>query len=314
MQRNSGFLLIKCWGCGFWSDMEHVVGHLLIAELLDRYPVVYWGPESRYGGTEGINAFEHFFLPVSAYSITDLTRAGLTYFPAMWNTKPLVEENPDRYIPDQYWPIDLMGIRRPETVIVSDRHIWPTEIMRFVPPGHPAYGLNHHDMYRYIFSKYIKLQPIVQLEAEYFLKTEMQTRPIVAVHVRGGDKIFENGNLWRINALYAKEIQNYLIAHPSASIFLLTDSEDILAEYKSLYGPKIIYTDCNRTVSGGLGVHVIPSNGYRKGVEILKDTLLALQCDAFIGNAHSNVSIVIRRLKAWQDGTIRLLGEQDLTE
>jgi hypothetical protein len=102
------------------------------------------------------------------------------------------------------------------------------------------------------------------------------------------------------------------MSHPSASIFLLTDSEDILAEYKTIYGERLIYINCERTVKGGLGVHKKQSDGQHKGIDIIKDTFLALQCDAFIGNAHSNVSIFIRRLKAWKDREIRLFGDNDL--
>lgn len=312
MQRNNGFLLIKCWGCGFWSDMEHVIGHLLIAELIDRYPVVYWGKESRYSGAGNSNAFEQFFFPVSRYTITDVARADFTYFPAMWNNKPLVEDNPGRYIPQPSWPLDLLGTRRFENVIVSDRHIWPKEIVPFIPPNHPTYGLNVDDVYRYIFVKYIKLQKDVYEETKSFFESYMQNSPILAVHVRGGDKIYENANLWKINDLYRREIDNYLMSHPSAFIFFLTDSEDILAEYKEIYGQRLIYTNCERTVKGGLGVHSLESNGQRKGIDIIKDIFLAIQCDYFIGNAHSNVSITIRRLKTWKDSEIRMLGDSDL--
>ncbi len=36
------FLLIKSWGCGFWSDVDHVMGQLLVAEITNRIPVIYW--------------------------------------------------------------------------------------------------------------------------------------------------------------------------------------------------------------------------------------------------------------------------------
>jgi len=312
MQGNNGFLLIKCWGCGFWSDMEHVIGHLLIAELIDRYPIVYWGKESHYCGAENSNAFYQFFLPVSRYTITNLAGADFTYFPAMWHNKPLVEDNPGRYTPKPSWLLELLGTRRLENVVVSDRHVWPADIVSFIPKNHPAYGLNVDDVYRYIFVKYIKLQKDVYKECEDFFRNRMQDSPILAVHVRGGDKIQEYKNLWEVNNLYQREINNYLIAHPSASIFLLTDSEDILAEYEAIYGGKLIYTNCERTVRGDLGVHIKQSNGQRKGIDIIKDTLLALQCDSFIGNAYSNVSIAIRRLKEWKDSEIRMFGDRDL--
>src|SRR5690242_5044603 len=32
-------LVIREWGCGFWSDFDHVIGGLLLAELTGRAPV-----------------------------------------------------------------------------------------------------------------------------------------------------------------------------------------------------------------------------------------------------------------------------------
>ena len=42
------FLLIKAWGFGFWSDVLHVLGGLMLAELTRRQPVVFWGSNSLY--------------------------------------------------------------------------------------------------------------------------------------------------------------------------------------------------------------------------------------------------------------------------
>jgi hypothetical protein len=35
------YLLIKAWGFGFWADLDHVLGALLLADLTRRVPVVY---------------------------------------------------------------------------------------------------------------------------------------------------------------------------------------------------------------------------------------------------------------------------------
>src|SRR5215469_16394010 len=42
-QHHGGILLIKAWGAGFWSDVSHVFGGLLLAEVTGRKPVVHWG-------------------------------------------------------------------------------------------------------------------------------------------------------------------------------------------------------------------------------------------------------------------------------
>jgi hypothetical protein len=70
------FLLIKAWGCGFWSDVSHVAGQLLIAELTDRIPVIFWGTGSLYASENPLvkDAFIMYFLPVSNYSVYDSSR------------------------------------------------------------------------------------------------------------------------------------------------------------------------------------------------------------------------------------------------
>ena len=45
-----GYLLIKSYG--FWSDVEHVIGALLLAEMTGRTPVVHWGGNSYFTDDE----------------------------------------------------------------------------------------------------------------------------------------------------------------------------------------------------------------------------------------------------------------------
>ena len=52
------YLLSKAWGYGFWSDVSHVLGCLLLSEITDRVPVVHWGANSLYGGSADTDAFE----------------------------------------------------------------------------------------------------------------------------------------------------------------------------------------------------------------------------------------------------------------
>ena len=81
------FLLIKAWGFGFWSDMDHVLGGLLLAEITGRMPVVHWGRNSLFSDDPARNAFDEFFEPVSAMRIDDLIRADFTYFPPKWSAR-----------------------------------------------------------------------------------------------------------------------------------------------------------------------------------------------------------------------------------
>jgi hypothetical protein len=131
----------------------------------------------------------------------------------------------------------------------------------------------------------------------------------LGVHVRGTDKIIEVANLPALNKRYHKVIKNYLAQYDLKKILMITDSKEILDEYKQLYGSMIVATDCNRSLTNS--VHTATQvdnyiNRRSKGVEVLMDTYLAAKCEFFIGNGYSNVSYSVNRLKDWPNCHITL--------
>ncbi|MGG0848915.1 hypothetical protein [Peribacillus simplex] len=306
MPQSNRFLLIKAWGCGFWSAVEHVVGQLLIAELTDRIPVVYWGADSLYASDEPLvkDAFTMYFLPVSNYSMEHLVNENNTYYPPIWNHGNLRLSGVQGVIDKADY------FSKSENVLVSTNHIYVHDFMQWIKQSHPAYGLEYPDAYGYLYKKYLKLQPYLADEIEDFYVKNMKSKhPILGVHVRGSDKIREFPHLHELNALYFSEVDNYLKNNPTASIFLLTDSDSILRKYQDLYGDKIIYTDSIRTPFENISVHHDLSyyNKRQKGIDIVKDTYLATKCDHFIGASYSNVSVAVSCLKDWPEGSIKLI-------
>jgi len=299
------FLLIKACGDGFWHDLEHVVGALLIAEMADRIPVVYWGKNSIYGGSEHVNAFEQFFRPVSGYTVHDLMREDYTVCPAIWNVHNLVTEENRQWIRTWRYPLEVM-LSRPENILVLG---WAPlyYVFPWLQKPHPVGGASLATVYRYIFEKYFRLQSEVAREINDFYHARMAGSQILALHVRGSDKVTEVPNIRQINKLYFAEIETYVAAHPAAKLFLLTESAEILAEYRDLYRKKLIYTACQRTGDDAPLYFQEHTQKIRLGIEVLKDVYLALRCDAFRGNLLSNVSQAIARLKSWPPDRIKLL-------
>jgi hypothetical protein len=158
-------------------------------------------------------------------------------------------------------------------------------------------------IYRRIIEKYLRLKPDIVAEIEEFYNSSLRgNEPLLAVHVRGTDKIIEVANLSELNKRYHIEIKKFLDEYNVKKIFVFTDSKKILEEYKSRYGDLIISTDCNRggTYSADRAPHLDNYiNRRRKGIEVIKDTYLATKCDYFIGNGYSNVSFAVNRLKDW---------------
>lgn len=305
---NERFLLIKSWGCGFWSDVDHVMGQLLAAELTKRIPVVYWGTNSLYADSLQTNAFDLYFEPVSNYTVHDVTRRDFTFYPPIWNSDNVIVEDLDKVT----WMYRNLGemMESGANVVVSDVHYFVRPLIQYIPKDHWAYGMTAHRIYRCLFDKYLKLKPDIEAEIqEFYDKWLKNENPLLGVHIRGGDKIREVEHLSHLNRRYHIEIKKYMERFNIRRILLLTDCEDILKEFRRVYGSMVIFTDCRRGLinetenAPHLQEYTIRR---RKGIEIIKDTYLASKCDFFIGNGYSNVSYTVKRLRDWPENNVHL--------
>ena len=299
------FLLIKEWGFGLWSDMEDVQSKLLLAEITNRRPIVFWGEDSLFSVGKNYNSFEQYFLPISDCSIGDVVNDKYTYYPPIWNFSNVFQTDPNR-LSRQYRDVPSL-INCDANVLVSDVHNFVNELMPWIKEDHPAYGLTEDNVHRYINNKYIKLQPDIAAAIDEFYHTRMEPGPNLAVHIRAGSKLNEHPHWREVIAQYPHEINRYLKDNPSARIFFLTDDEAVLEPFKLMYRDILIYTECTRKTINDteLCLKVFPDKR-RKGIEVIKDTYLACKCDYFIGNWSSNVSRTISRLKVWGNDKIKL--------
>lgn len=307
------FLLIRELVAGLWHELHHVLTHLLVAEIQQRIPVVYWGEGSLYASSDGTNAFEQFFLPVSSCNVHDLAKEEFSYFPEYWNSINILLPNPRaigtnfHLVKDSVYETDPKAEREAD-VCVRGTYIDIEKIIPSIPEDHPFYGLNRRELFHRLIHKYIRLQDEARALIDAFYDEHMRGSPFLAVHIRSSDKAVEVEHLNELNDRYPMEIEKVLQANPGIKIFLMTDCVEILEEYKKRYGSLLIHTDCRRVHGNGLGVHFqeYPDNK-RKGFEIILDTWLAARCDYFIGNGYSNVSAAISELKNWEDDRIKLL-------
>lgn len=307
MSKHERFLLIRAWGSGFWSEMEHVSGSLQLAEMTHRIPVVFWGPESLYASENPLHrdSFTNFFNTLSDYRISDLEQPHFSYYPAKWHHGNLREAGDV-----DFSELDSIAslFDRQENVLVNrihTHHIF-SQLTQEGFPEHLCNEEKHEAIYRTRF----RLQPEITRAVDSFYKNRMAHRhPILGVHIRGSDKVIEVPQLSDYNDLYPDLIEEYLKVQPDACIYLMTDSEEILFTYKERYGNRIISTPSVRTSNEATAVHFLPDyKGHDKGIDIVMDTYLALKCDHFIGAYYSNVSLAIKRLKKWPEGTLSLIG------
>jgi protein O-GlcNAc transferase len=307
---NSKYLLIRAWGYGFWSDVHHVVGQLLLAELTHRIPVVCWGENSLFRDASNKNAFELYFQPIGAVDkILELSSGSI--YPAKWKNQDLFGPSINQW----EGPFSRMAapyfFNRSEDILVSDFYITLSSLRRWIANDSSYHGLDEDDIYNYLFQKYLSPADKIARKVDMFFNRVMSGKPWVAVHARGSDKIHESPELHRINHDYWGFVDRIVELNPSIGVFLLTDSNTLHDAYKNRYGEKLVVTPALRT-SKDIGVHLQGYGGYDLGVEVLVDVLLAIRCNYFVGNKESNVSLAITSMKKWPDAFSVLLGNQSV--
>jgi protein O-GlcNAc transferase len=306
------YLVIKSWGFGFWSDVSHVVGALLLAEITDRIPVTHWGADSLFSDGSNSDAFGLYFQPVSEVTLRDIAGIdGATFFPPKWSKANLTEADVAKWYGTYSRAGAVYFLNRPETVAVSDFYIGVVDVAPWIPADHPMYGKALNEIYRYLADKYLRPHATIQTACDAFFGACLGGAPFVAIHLRGSDKMREDPNL---HATQQALLSGLAPIDPGWRIFLLTDDEQWRIRIKDAYGDRVITTDCQRTNSS-TGVHYLPTvDGVRAGREVVIDAFLALRADRFIGNGRSNVSAMIAVMKNWAPGACNLIGRSQLME
>lgn len=341
---NDRFLLIKAWSYILWSDVKHVLSQLLIAEMTNRIPVVYWPTHSLHNGFIHTNGFELYFEPISQHTIFDIVKPEYTYYPPGWDHDNLLVEDESKETGIYRNIGDIMCSNA--NVVVGDVYFDVYNLIPFIDKTQPTYGMTVQQIHRYLFSKYIRIKQDIKIEIQGFYNSWLEDeKPVLAVHVRRVEKglVFNLDNNkkrilkknafsynqnqkdphekrlkifnlrkkpieWEPNKIYHAEISKYIEKYNIKKIFLLTDSEEILKEYQQRYGSMIVFTKCKRVPKDGTVSYLEnPIVKRRRGIEIIKDTYLASMCDFFIGNDFSNLSHGVAMMKDWPNNNIKLL-------
>jgi len=309
--REKHYLLVKSWGQGFWSDVSHVLGGLLLAEISGRIPIIHWGRNCLFGDGNDSDAFTRFFEPVSGAALSDVaTLPDADFYPKKWNRNNLATEDNAKWIGDGARLAEIYFLNRPETVAVADFYLSVPNLVPWVPPSHLVAGLPPEKVFRYLIEKYLRPAPAILAACDAFHAERLACSPYVSIHLRGSDKIREGPNLLRRNMEILSVLDNL---PPSLRIFLMTDDQRYIEAMLQRYGDRVVAADCQRVVSD-TGVHFISANDpFLMGLEVMRDTYLALRGDHFIGNGYSNVSGMVALMRNWPVGRCILVYPSVLT-
>jgi hypothetical protein len=294
------YLVIKSWGYGFWSDVSHVLGALLLAEITNRIPVVHWGRNCLFGDGSSSDAFYNYYEPVSNVTLEDIARlTGARCFPPKWNQNNLFEEDVNKWQGSYARAAALYLLARPETIVVCDFYIGVIDVVPWLTKKHLMYGRPLTEVYRYLIKKYLRARQSIIDDCNLFYEAHLRGGPFVALHVRGSDKELEQSELEKINQSNLAALQT---VNAEWNIFLLTDDDAWLTRVRSAYGNRVVTTDCRRT-TGKTGLHYLKQDDrVRLGREVMIDAYVARRADKFFGNGASNVAAFIALLKEWNTG------------
>lgn len=302
----SRLLVIRTWGCGFWSDVYHVLGMCLLAEYTGRTPVVLWGNGSWFRDPGVSEAWCEYFEPVSPVSVAQAQdRSLLSVFPSRW--KGRLHEELDRFAGEgsRLHFVSLLG--RDEPVLVSDFFSPVLAMLPWAPPGHWSVGLSVDATLGRLMKMYARPRPEIESIATHARDSLPPLDSLLSVHFRGTDKVVENDSLPALHDAYTAAIDASLDAGPASAVLLITDSRPGLEFFASRYGARLHSLPAIRA-AGSEGVHysgaAAPSALAR---EVLRDVLVASGCGAFIGTGSSNVSTAVVHRRDWPAGRVRLL-------
>jgi hypothetical protein len=207
---NDRFLLIKACESGFWANIEHVMSQLLISEITNRIPVVYWETSCLYNGEVHNNAFDMYFEPVSAFTIHDLICKDYTYYPPVWQYDNIMADDPNKHTRLSRNLGDMM--ESTADVEVSDLSICIGKIIPWIKKDSLTYGMTPIQINRFLYEKYLKLKPDIYDEIQkYFESFKIDDGSILGIHVpvdfNSGDLIIEKKPLFdKLNETYHTRI------------------------------------------------------------------------------------------------------------
>jgi len=305
-------LVIRAWGAGFWADVLHTIHGLALAEATGRTPIIHWGRECRYRRAGVEEAWRLYFEPVSAPTLADAERDGLTYFPPKWTRANLREIRVNKDQGEWSQLSGLFLINRPENIAVFDFFTELDDLAPWFPAGHPLAATDPEPELGRLYRHHLRLVPSLGQELERQAAAMIPRRSTIAMHFRNQalPKVTESVNRKALEpGPFVDVISRYLSSHPDAGIYLMTDFTPAVLYLRAVFGDRVAcreVTRLERIEEESLEIHQ-KHDGVVLGREVVLDTFLAARCDAFVGDGASGVSQAVARLKDWPAGTVTLL-------
>lgn len=246
--------------CGFGALMLHALNGIVVALKHNWLPIINFDKNSEsvfFDEEKGNNVWEYYFEPVCGISSAEFYKLKHSSQIEFKKIHTLSEKD---FLP--FFGVDTKGIT----------HFWNT-----TEPL--AWTLKNRERCRHLCQEYIKpkehiLQIVNQFRSRYFTSSSY----ILGVHIRGTDF-----NYAKPTSLleYFNAISEHVgkIKNEDWKIFLATDQEQFVDEFRSEFGDRIITYDSIRSL-GNLPICFNSQvNPYQRGEDVLIDILLLSKCN-----------------------------------
>jgi len=296
MKKNKKFLVLK-GTAGMGNRIMSFFEAVIYSKLTNRKLIVDW--KDGVYAPAGVNSFFEFF--ESPITNPDLKIPNTdSVYPSVWignlnkNLDDVRSKQDSKIsikdfykVVKQKYSVDFSNKDYNEDVLVGlDYGFFLENFESYLDQLPREWPRESNAFMRHIFKNYLFLNSKIKREAERFVKKNFNG-PVIGVHIRYTDNrgTYKDVDLKKYKPL----IDRLLGSNPKATIFLSTDNEEILNEYKKIY-PGILFFNKNFSWKPGLEIHNKKScdDRIRIGKEALIEMYVLSKCDYIIYSGNSS--------------------------
>lgn len=257
---------------GFFAQFRTLLKYIAYADRFGFAPVIEWSRELPYAEKEPVhgtlNPFEYYFEQP----------AGISMKEAKMSYNVFLSES--IHITDAFLNQELFG-------------------------GENGYAVSEEYVKRMgaVVQKYIRLNKWTKEYMEHELKTLLNNKKTVGVHVRGSDYKGRYNNHPTLVPIqdYVDSAEQLMQSGKYEQIFLATDDMDAICKFEERFGGQLVYyRDVVRTdgdVSVAFSDSTRKNHHYLLGLEVLRDMYSLAECDGLVAGI-SQVSNCARIVKS----------------
>ena len=301
------YLLIHSWGSGLGFDLLYLLKQLMLAELTNREPMVYWGANSLYNDQPESDCFIDYFNSVSSLSFDDIEPFRESCYPSYWQKKQLKSyERRTRWRNkvnhQQFTMSGLYYLNRTEKLVVVGEFTTIKTMLPWIPKEHRFHGMSVSDIYRDLMGKYISPKVHLHKRANSFIKSAFSQKKFIAIHLRGTDKHQEKQSN-DIATINEQLIEHLTLLDKSLPIFVMTDDVRQIDAMRERFGARVSSIDVTRSDGDELGVHHTASDKQKIAEEVIVDMLIAAKSEYFFGCGFSYLACCVAAFRAKKSHT-----------